>query len=265
MEECYCGRSFTARKLGCRRQHNALAHDELSERIISATPVSVRGWAPLCCTKPRRRSGREAEKGRETQRGNREREESVITPGGFFQSTDVGTLFWAGPGAESVCQQHALSPLCSRHLCQEWGPAYEVRWVGPSFKSGLAFVEQPGLLLCLDRMLWWDALFPAEAFSGFSHAVTVWLKMMVVLLWCPCMFFLSWNPSDHIFTFHEFSYICLFVSLFLDKNDYIEKWCFIWHSIGREKSIPDTVLCFLILFLFTWKFHNPLFICIKYK
>lgn len=183
MQEWHCGRSFAARKPGCRRQHNALAHDELSERIISATPVSVRGWAPLCCTKPRRRSGREAEKGRGTQRGNREREESVITPGGFFQSTDVGTLFWAGPGAESVCQQHALSPLCSRHLCQEWGPAYEVRWVGPSFKSGLAFVEQPALLLCLDRMLWWDALFPAEAFSGFSHALTEDGRVTVVPLY----------------------------------------------------------------------------------
>lgn len=43
MQEGYCGHSFTACKLGCRRQHNALAHDELSERIISTTPVSEGG------------------------------------------------------------------------------------------------------------------------------------------------------------------------------------------------------------------------------
>lgn len=43
-----------------------------------------RGWAPLCCTKPRRKSGRETEKGRETQRGKREREESVHYTGWIF-------------------------------------------------------------------------------------------------------------------------------------------------------------------------------------
>lgn len=152
MQECNCGRSFTACKLGCRRQHNALAHDELSERIISATPVS-RGGGRRSAALNRERVGGRQRKGEKHREERRKEKKVSITPGGFFQSTDVGTLFWAGPGAEFVCQQHALSPLCSRDLCQEWGPAYEVRWVGPSFKSGLAFVEQPGLLLCLGRIL----------------------------------------------------------------------------------------------------------------
>lgn len=76
----------------------------------------------------------------EKHREEREKEAKVsISPGGFFQSTDVGTLFRAGPGAESVCQQHALSPLCPRDLCQERGPAYEVRHVGPFHQIWVIF------------------------------------------------------------------------------------------------------------------------------
>ena len=75
---------------------------------------------------------------RERKRNTGSKEAKVsISPGGFFQSSDVGTLFRAGPGAESVRQQHALSPPCPRDLCQERGPAYEVRQVGPATKSGL--------------------------------------------------------------------------------------------------------------------------------
>lgn len=43
VQKCCCGHSFTVCEPGCRKQHNALAHDELSERIISATTVSKGG------------------------------------------------------------------------------------------------------------------------------------------------------------------------------------------------------------------------------
>lgn len=151
-QECHRVRRSEGCKPGCRRLHNALARAELSERIISATPVSGGGGCRSAALNKGERVGgrqRKAEKHRE----EREKEAKVsISPGGFFQSTDVGTLFRAGPGAESVRQQHALSPLCPRDLRQERGPASEVRHAGPSTKSGLAFVERSGLRLCLGKL-----------------------------------------------------------------------------------------------------------------
>lgn len=83
MQECNCGRSFTACKLGCRRQHNALVHDELSERIISATPVSGGGGRHSAALNRGERVGGRQRKG-EKQRGKREREESVHYTGWIF-------------------------------------------------------------------------------------------------------------------------------------------------------------------------------------
>lgn len=189
MQECYCGHSFTACKLGCRRQHNALAHDELSERIISATPVSEGGGRRSAALNRGERVGGRQRKG-EKHIEERGKEKKVsITPGGFFQSTDVGTLFWAGPGAEFVCQQHALSPLCGRDLCQEWGPAYEVRWVWPLIQIWASF--------CGAARIWTASLSGLNIVIG--CIVSSWGVLpccecvtvgRVVFLWCPCMLFL---------------------------------------------------------------------------
>lgn len=172
MHECYCGHSFTACKLGCRRQHNALAHDELSERIISATPVSEGGGRrSAALNQGERVGGRQRQGEKHIEERGKEKKVS-ITPGGFFQSTDVGTLFWAGPGAEFVCQQHALSPLCGRDLCQEWGPAYEVRWGWPLIQIWAAFVEQPRI---------WTA-----SLSGLNIVIGCIVSSWGVLPCCDC-------------------------------------------------------------------------------
>lgn len=83
VQECYCVHSFKAYKLGCRRQHNVLVHDELSERIISATPVSERGGCRSAALNRGERVGGRQRKG-EKQRGKREREESVHYTGWIF-------------------------------------------------------------------------------------------------------------------------------------------------------------------------------------
>lgn len=136
---CCCGHGFTVWKLGCCRQHNALAHDELSERITSATTVREGGGRCSAALNQGERVGeRQGKQQNHTEERGKKKKVSVSLVG-FFQSTNVGTLFWAGPGAESVCQQHALSPLCGRDLCQEWGPAYEVRWGWPLIQIWASF------------------------------------------------------------------------------------------------------------------------------
>lgn len=141
-----------------------------------------RRWAPLCCTKPRRKSRRwdreahtqrERESNTHTHWGTRGKRKKVsVLPGGFFfQSTDVGTLLRAGSGAEFVRQQHALSPLCDWDLCQEWRPASEVgRGVGPLVQIRAGFCGGVCVYLnCLfvspHWMLSQDMLFPVELVS----------------------------------------------------------------------------------------------------
>ncbi len=86
MQECYCGHSFTGCKLGCCRQHNALAHDELSERIISATPVSGGGGRRSAALNWGERVGGRQRKG-EKHIEERGKEKKVsITPGGFSRA-----------------------------------------------------------------------------------------------------------------------------------------------------------------------------------
>lgn len=93
VQKCYCGHSFTACKLGCSRQHNALAHDELSERIISATPVSEGGGRRSAALNRGERVGGRQRKGEKHIEESGKEKKVSITPGGFLQSTDVGTLF----------------------------------------------------------------------------------------------------------------------------------------------------------------------------
>lgn len=141
MEEWYSGQSFTACELGCCRQHNALVHDELSERIISATLVSKRGWVPLCCTKPRRRSGRVTGKGEKTHRGKREGEESVhYTKWIFPEHRCWSTLLswpWCRVCTPTACAVPPLRPgsLSGMRTCL-WG------------MLGLAPHSNLGWLLC---------------------------------------------------------------------------------------------------------------------
>lgn len=128
---------------GCRRRHDALAHGELSEGIISATPVSGGGGCRSAALNRGERAGGRQGKGEKRGEGREKEAKVFVSAGGFSlpssESTDVGTLLRAGPGAESVRQQHALSPLCPLwDLCQERGAAAEVRprwphdrvWVG---------------------------------------------------------------------------------------------------------------------------------------
>lgn len=103
-------------------------HDELSGRIISATPVTEGGGRHSAALNQGERVGgetekrtqRERESNTHTLRNEGKEKESVRSAGWiFFQSTDVGTLLRAGSGAEFVRQQHALSPLRDWDLCQE--------------------------------------------------------------------------------------------------------------------------------------------------
>lgn len=93
MQECYRGHRFTGCKLGCCRQHNALVHDELSERIISATPVSEGGGRRSAALNRGERVGGRQRKGEKHIEKKGKEKKVSITPGGFLQSTDVGTLF----------------------------------------------------------------------------------------------------------------------------------------------------------------------------
>lgn len=68
-------------------------HDELSERIISATPVSEGGGSHSAALNRGERVGGRQRKGEKYIEERGKEKKVSITPGGFFQSTDVGTLF----------------------------------------------------------------------------------------------------------------------------------------------------------------------------
>lgn len=105
-----------------------------------------RGWAPLYCTKARRKRGREIEKGTET---HREKRRKCI-----FERVD----FSRAPMLEHSSELALVQSLYANSMrCPSSAAGISVRnedlslryvGVGPSFKSGLAFVEQP-LLDCL--------------------------------------------------------------------------------------------------------------------
>lgn len=118
VQECHCVRSFKAYKLGCRRQHNALVHDELSERIISATPVSEGGGCRCAALNRGERVGGRQRKG-EKQRGKREREESVHYTGWIFPEYRCWNTLLSWPWCR-VCMPTAcvVPPLLPGSL---WG------------------------------------------------------------------------------------------------------------------------------------------------
>lgn len=81
------------KKPGCRWQHNVLAHDELSERIISPPPQSEKGGGRRSAAlNPRKVGGRQIKEEKHTEERGEKSRKCPLRPGGSIQSTDVGTL-----------------------------------------------------------------------------------------------------------------------------------------------------------------------------
>lgn len=135
------------------RQHNALVHDELSERIISATPVSGGGGCrSAALNKGERVGGRQRKEEEHRQAEKKEEAKVFIRPGGFF--------FCRAPMLEHSSSELALvqSLYANNMRCPPPAPGISVRSedlplryvsLAPQTRRPRPFVGRSGLGLCL--------------------------------------------------------------------------------------------------------------------
>lgn len=138
--KCCYGHSFRVCEPGCRRLHNALAHDELSERIISATTVSKGGGRHSAALNRGERVGGRGRKSTESHRWTTEKRRKCP-----LQRAD----FSRAPMLEHSSELALVQSLYANSMrCPPSAAGISVRnedlpmryvGVGPLFKFGRAF------------------------------------------------------------------------------------------------------------------------------
>lgn len=152
-----------------------------------------RGWAPLCCTKPRRKSGRETQKGRETHRGKREREESVRYTGWIFP--------------EHRCWNTLLSwPWC--RVCMPTACAV------PPLRPG----SQSGMRTCLWGTLGWPLIQIWASFCGAARIWTASLSGLDIVIGCIVSSWVVLPCCESVPVGRVVFLWCAYMVLFLNRN-----------------------------------------------